>query len=38
LPVPAVYIINKVGTIDYRYFEADYKKRPYVKEILQNLK
>ncbi len=38
LPIPAVYIINKEGTIDYRYFEMDYKKRPSVKEILYNLK
>lgn len=38
LPVPAVYIIDKEGTITYRYFEEDYKKRPFVKEILQNLK
>jgi len=38
LPVPAVYIINKEGTITYRFFEADYKKRPSVSEILENLK
>jgi len=38
LPVPAVYIINKEGTIVYRFFEADYKKQPAVKEILENLK
>ena len=38
LPVPAVYIIDKEGTIYYRYFDADYKKQPTVKEILENLK
>jgi peroxiredoxin len=38
LPIPAVYIINKQGEIIYRYFESDYRKRPYVKEILDNLK
>jgi len=38
LPVPAVYIIDKEGTIYYRYFDADYKKQPTVKEILENIK
>lgn len=38
LPVPAVYVISKEGTILYRFFNADYKKRPSVKEILDNLK
>jgi peroxiredoxin len=38
LPIPAVYVINKQGEITYRYFESDYRKRPYVKEILDNLK
>lgn len=38
LPIPAVYIINKQGEITYRYFDSDYRKRPYVKEILENLK
>jgi Peroxiredoxin len=38
LPVPAVYIINKEGTIVYRYFDADYKKQPAVKDILENLR
>ena len=37
LPVPAVYVISKEGTIIYRYFDADYKKRASVKEILANL-
>ena len=38
LPVPAVYIINKEGTIFYRYFDADYKKQPAVKDILEKLR
>jgi peroxiredoxin len=38
LPVPAVYIISKEGTILYRHFDADYKKRPSVREIINNLK
>jgi len=37
LPVPAVYIIDKESTITYRYFNQDYKKRPTVKELLDNL-
>ena len=38
LPVPAVYIINKEGSVIYRYFDADYRKSVSVKEILNNLK
>lgn len=37
LPVPAVYIIDKEQTITFRFFETDYKKRPSVKELLNNL-
>ena len=37
LPVPAVYIIDKESTVTYRFFEPDYKKRPSVKELLENL-
>jgi|SRR5687767_6816005 len=37
LPVPAVYIIDQEQTIVYRFFEPDYKKRPFVKDILDNL-
>ncbi len=37
LPVPAVYIIDKRGNVTYRYFDTDYKKRPSVKELLDNL-
>jgi peroxiredoxin len=38
LPVPALYIITKEGTIIYRFFETDYKKRASVQEILEQLK
>lgn len=38
LPVPAVYIINKEGSITYRYFDENYKKRLSVAEILKNIK
>jgi peroxiredoxin len=38
LPVPAVYIINKEGTIVYRFFDTDYKKRATVEMILENLR
>lgn len=38
LPIPATYIIDKDFNITYRFFNADYKKRPSVKEILDNLK
>lgn len=34
LPVPAIYVIDKESTIVYRFFQADYKKRPSVNEIL----
>jgi peroxiredoxin len=37
LPVPAIFIIDKEQTIIYRFFDADYKKRPFVSEILANL-
>ena len=38
LPVPAVYIINKEGSVTYRYFNEDYKKRPWVKDLLAEIK
>lgn len=38
LPVPAVYIVNKEGSVVYRFFNEDYKKRPWVKDILRELK
>jgi len=37
LPVPATYIINKSGTIVYRHFEYNYKKRASIGTILANL-
>jgi peroxiredoxin len=37
LPVPAVYIIDKEANIVYRFFDADYKKRPSIAEIIKNL-
>jgi peroxiredoxin len=37
LPVPAVYVINRDGTITYRFFESDYKRRPSVQEIIHHL-
>jgi peroxiredoxin len=37
LPVPAVYLIDKESTIIYRFFNADYKKRPAIKDILDQL-
>lgn len=38
LPVTAVYIVNKEGTVTYRYFEENYRKQPPVTEILKNIK
>jgi len=38
LPITAVYIINKEGTILYRFFDADYKRQAPVKDILENLR
>lgn len=38
LPVPAVYIVNKEGSVTFRYFDENYKRRVSVAEILKNLK
>lgn len=38
LPITAVYIVNNEGSITFRYFDEDYRKRVSVKEILQALK
>jgi peroxiredoxin len=38
LPIPAVYIVNRDGSVTFRFFEEDYKKRVFVKDLLQNLK
>ena len=37
LPVPAVYIVNDEGSVTFRYFEEDYKKRLSINEILKAL-
>lgn len=37
LPVPAVYILNKEGSVTFRYFDEDPRKRITVDEILKNL-
>ena len=37
LPVPAVYVIDQEQTVRYRFFETDYRKRPTVKEVLDQL-
>lgn len=38
LPVTAVYIVNDEGSVTFRYFDEDFRKRISVKEILQALK
>jgi peroxiredoxin len=38
LPVTAVYIVNNEGSVTFRYFDEDYKKRVSVKDLLQALK
>jgi peroxiredoxin len=38
LAVPAIYVINKEGTISARFFDNETKKRQWVREILQELK
>lgn len=38
LPVPAVYIINKEGSVTYRYFNENYRNRVSVQEIAKNIK
>ena len=37
LPIPATYIIDQKGTIHWRQFNPDYKKRASVKDILKAL-
>lgn len=37
LPVPAVYIINQNGIITYAFFDTNYRNRPSVKTLLENL-
>ena len=38
LPITAVYIVNTEGSVTYRYFDEDYKKRVSIKDILQALR
>lgn len=38
LPVTAVYVVNNEGSVTFRYFDEDYRKRVSVKEILDALK
>ena len=38
LPVPAVYIINRDGSITYRYFDENYRNRLSVRELLEQIK
>jgi peroxiredoxin len=37
LPVPAIYVIDKESTVTYRFFESDYRKRPTVQTLLDQL-
>ncbi|MEP7255214.1 MAG: peroxiredoxin-like family protein [Ferruginibacter sp.] len=37
LPVPATYIIGKDGKVKYVFFNTDYRKRAFVKDIFENL-
>jgi peroxiredoxin len=37
LPIPATYIIGQDGTIVWRHFDPDYKKRSSVADIVKNL-
>lgn len=38
LPVTAVYVVSQSGKIDYRYFNYDYRQRPSISELAQELK
>ena len=38
LPVPAVYVVNEDGAVSYRYFNEDYRRRPWVSDIIAALK
>lgn len=38
LPVTAVYIVSQSGKITYRYFNYDFRQRPSVKELAEELK
>lgn len=38
LPVPAVYIVDKEGSVSFRYFDENYRNRVSVATILKNIK
>lgn len=38
LPVPAVYIVDKEGTVTFRYFDENYRNRVSVATILKNIR
>ncbi len=38
LPIPATYVINTEGTIDYIHFDPDYRNRSSMEDILTHLK
>ena len=38
IPIPATYLINKEGRIVWMHFDPDYRQRPDVNEILNNIK
>ncbi len=38
IPIPASYLINKEGRIVWMHFDPDYRQRPDVNEILNNIK
>lgn len=38
LPVTAVYVVNNEGSVTFRFFDEDFKKRAAVKDILKALK
>ena len=37
LPVPATYIINQQGIIEYVYFDPNYKVRVHISDLLNEL-
>jgi peroxiredoxin len=37
LPVTAVYVVSQSGKITYRYFNYDYRQRPSIRELAQEL-
>jgi peroxiredoxin len=37
LPIPAIYVIDKESTVTYRFFDSDYRKRPMISDLLDQL-